>query len=158
MKKCDEMGGIPYHINVVNYMVRAAAATKEYFIYQLICLLFHEYSINHVYEKSKNCRKMLNTISQNSFFFHYFVKPTDSSFTGPNKVDRFYWHFLLHTTIDHLSSSKKTYTEQMWYFCVSPCWASILGKKLTKCINQMSKCQSLVRQDEIDTTLYPKCE
>lgn len=24
MKKCDEMGGIPYHINVVNYMVRAA--------------------------------------------------------------------------------------------------------------------------------------
>lgn len=90
MKKCDEMGGIPYHINVVNYMVRAAAATKEYFIYQLICLLFHEYSINHVYEKSKNCRKMLNTISQNSFFFHYFVKPTDSSFTGPNKVDRFY--------------------------------------------------------------------
>lgn len=24
MKKCEEMGGIPYHINVVNYMVRAA--------------------------------------------------------------------------------------------------------------------------------------
>ncbi|CAJ1086439.1 uncharacterized oxidoreductase YjmC-like isoform X2 [Xyrichtys novacula] len=22
MKKCDDMGGIPYHINVVNYMVR----------------------------------------------------------------------------------------------------------------------------------------
>ena len=65
MKKCDEMGGIPYHINVVNYMVRAAPAAKEYFIYQLIFLLFQEY-----------CRKMLNTISQNSFFFHYFVKPT----------------------------------------------------------------------------------
>lgn len=24
MKKCDQMGGIPYHINVVSYMVRAA--------------------------------------------------------------------------------------------------------------------------------------
>jgi len=24
VKKCEELGGIPYHINVINYMVRAA--------------------------------------------------------------------------------------------------------------------------------------
>lgn len=29
MKKCDEMGGIPYHINVVNYMVRAAPQQRR---------------------------------------------------------------------------------------------------------------------------------
>lgn len=27
MKKCEEMGGIPYHINVINYMVGGAKGT-----------------------------------------------------------------------------------------------------------------------------------
>lgn len=28
MQECDKMGGIPYHINVVNHMVRAAVNKK----------------------------------------------------------------------------------------------------------------------------------
>lgn len=101
MKKCDEMGGIPYHINVVKYMVRAVKR-YEIQVVQLKCQSKNWFIVDYFSTQAWECRQpfylslstAVNLHFSPSINSYFMVNFSQFEWTWPHFFFCFFLHFV----------------------------------------------------------------